>query len=72
MLKLTLKKQGFSLIVYHLFKINQPQSEDKVEGGLLLNVVVGQSPAILQLLAGEDQPLLVWGNSLLVLKKFIL
>ena len=32
-----------------------------------LNVVVGQSAAILQLLAGKDQPLLVWGNSLLVL-----
>merc|ERR1719507_124787 len=44
-----------------------PQPEDKVEGGLLLDVVVGQSPAILQLLAGEDQPLLIRGDSLLVL-----
>merc|ERR1719191_2376634 len=34
---------------------------------LLGGVVVGQSPAILQLLASKDQPLLVWGNSLLVL-----
>merc|ERR1719464_2191334 len=38
-----------------------------MEGGLLLDVVVGESPAILQLLPGEDQPLLVWGNPLLVL-----
>merc|ERR1719209_332814 len=44
-----------------------PQPEDKVEGGLLLDVVVGQSPAILQLLASKDQPLLVRGDSLLVL-----
>ena len=33
----------------------------------LLDVVVGQSAAILELLAGEDETLLVWGNSLLVL-----
>merc|ERR1719348_2278094 len=44
-----------------------PQPEDEVEGGLLLDVVVGQCPAILQLLAGKDQPLLVRGDSLLVL-----
>merc|ERR1719160_2176220 len=44
-----------------------PQPEDKVKSGLLLDVVVGQSPAILQLLASKDQPLLVRRNSLLVL-----
>ena len=43
-----------------------------MEGGLLLDVVVGQGPAILKLLAGEDQPLLVWGDSLLVLKYVII
>jgi len=32
-----------------------------------LDVVVRQSAAIFQLLAGEDQPLLIWGDSLLVL-----
>merc|ERR1711894_542565 len=44
-----------------------PQPEDKVKSGLLLDVVVRQSPTILQLLASEDQPLLVRGDSLLVL-----
>merc|ERR1719251_464697 len=44
-----------------------PESEHKVEGALLLDVVVGESPSVLQLLASEDQPLLVWGDSLLVL-----
>jgi hypothetical protein len=35
------------------------EAEDEVEGGLLLDVVVGQGTAVLQLLAGEDQTLLV-------------
>jgi len=38
-----------------------------VEGGLLLNVVVRKSAAVLELLAGEDETLLVGGNALLVL-----
>ncbi|KAL2281789.1 hypothetical protein FJTKL_11263 [Diaporthe vaccinii] len=43
------------------------QTEDEMEGGFLLNVVVGEGAAVLELLAGEDQALLVGGNSLLVL-----
>ncbi|KAF7078315.1 hypothetical protein CFC21_082774 [Triticum aestivum] len=43
------------------------QTQDKVEGGLLLDVVVRKGAAILQLLAGKDQALLVRGNALLVL-----
>ena len=39
------------------------EAEDEVEGGLLLDVVVRESAAILELLAGEDQTLLVWGNT---------
>jgi len=38
-----------------------------MEGGLLLDIVVRQGPAIFQLLAGKDQPLLIRGNSLLIL-----
>jgi hypothetical protein len=38
-----------------------------VQRRLLLDVVVGQGAAILELLAREDQALLVWGNALLVL-----
>merc|ERR1712109_434197 len=44
-----------------------PKTEDKVEGGLLLDVVVEEGPSVLELLASEDQPLLVWGDALLVL-----
>ena len=43
------------------------QSEDQVESGLLLDVVVRESSTVFQLLAGEDQSLLVRGDALLVL-----
>ena len=46
-----------------------PQPQDQVKGGLLLDVVIGQGPAVLQLLAGENQPLLVRGDALLVLQQ---
>jgi hypothetical protein len=39
-----------------------------MEGGLLLDVVVRQSSTILQLFTSEDQSLLIWGNTLLILK----
>merc|ERR1712055_765786 len=38
-----------------------PETENKMEGGLLLDVVVRQSPSVFKLLASEDQPLLVRG-----------
>merc|ERR1712151_1329130 len=38
-----------------------PESEHKMEGALLLDVVVGESSSVLELLASEDQPLLIWG-----------
>merc|ERR1719325_278806 len=43
------------------------QPQDKMEGGLLLDVVVRKSSSIFQLLSSKDQPLLVWGDALLVL-----
>ena len=44
------------------------QPQDEMKGGLLLDVVIAQCPAVLELLSGEDQPLLVRGDSLLVLE----
>ena len=38
-----------------------------MESGLLLDIIVGEGAAVLKLLAGEDQALLVRGNSFLVL-----
>ena len=45
-----------------------PEPEHKVKCALLLDVVVGQSASILQLFPSKDQPLLVRGNPLLILK----
>ena len=44
------------------------QAQHQVQRGLLLDVVVCQGAAVLQLLAGEDEALLVRGNALLVLQ----
>ena len=38
-----------------------------MEGGFLLDVVVGESTAILKLLSSEDETLLVWRNTFLIL-----
>jgi hypothetical protein len=42
------------------------QTQDKVKGALLLDVVVRKGAAVLELLAREDQTLLVRGDTLLV------
>ncbi len=44
-----------------------PETEHKVERGFLLDIVVGKGSAVLKLLSGEDQTLLVGGDSFLVL-----
>merc|ERR1740139_1673816 len=43
------------------------QAQHQVERGLLLDVVVRQRAAIFELLAGEDQALLIWRDALFVL-----
>ena len=43
------------------------QTEDQVQGRLLLDIVIRQSPAVLQLLSGKDQALLIRRNAFLVL-----
>jgi hypothetical protein len=43
------------------------KSEDEMESGLLLDVVVLEGSAVFELLTGEDKSLLVWGNSFLIL-----
>ena len=43
------------------------EAEDQVKGRLLLDVVVGEGAAVLELFAGEDEALLVRGDALLVL-----
>ena len=38
-----------------------------MKSGLLLDVVVGESAAVFKLLSGEDEALLIWGDTFLVL-----
>ena len=45
-----------------------PELHAEEEGGIFLDVVVGNSPAVLQLLPPKAQPLLVSRDTLLVLK----
>jgi hypothetical protein len=44
-----------------------PKTKHQVQSALLLDVVVGEGAAVLKLLAGEDEALLVGGDALLVL-----
>ena len=43
------------------------EAEDEMESGLFLDVIVLEGPAVFELLSGEDQTLLIWGNSFFVL-----
>merc|ERR1712156_1027673 len=43
------------------------KSENQMQSGLLLDVVVREGTAILKLFTSKDQPLLVWRNAFLVL-----
>jgi hypothetical protein len=43
------------------------ESEDEMEGGLFLDVVILESSSVFELLTGEDKSLLIWGNSFFIL-----
>jgi len=43
------------------------ETEDQMERGFLLDVVIGKGPAVFQLLTRKDQPLLIRGNSFFIL-----
>jgi ribose/xylose/arabinose/galactoside ABC-type transport system permease subunit len=72
----TRRKTGIALAADHLLAVvlggkslqgglndTTTKTEDQVQGGLLLDVVVGQSAAILKLLTSKDKTLLIRGNS---------
>merc|ERR1712102_246416 len=62
-----LKSDGFSSQGLDEDLHTSSQSENQMQGALLLDVVVGESSSVLQLLSSEDQSLLVLGNSFLIL-----
>jgi hypothetical protein len=61
---LDLLRGGVDLLLALLAATTQAQYQ--VEGRLLLDVVVREGATVLKLLAGEDETLLVWGDSFLV------
>ena len=50
-----------------LLLLNLTQSQDQVQRGFLLDIVVGQRSAVFQLFSGKDQSLLVGGDAFFVL-----
>merc|ERR1719186_1976218 len=61
--------QGDSLASQSLHKDLHTTSEpeDEVDGGLLLDVVIGEGSSVFKLLPSKDQPLLIWRDPFLVL-----
>ena len=72
----TRRKTGIALAADHLLAVvlggkslqgglndTTTKTEDQVQGGLLLDVVVGQGAAILKLLTSKDKTLLIRGDS---------
>merc|ERR1712240_818503 len=47
--------------------VSSSEPEDEMESRLFLDVVVRESPAVLELFSSKDQPLLVWWDSFFVL-----
>jgi len=57
-------KRGLNLDAAHT---TTSESEDEMESGLLLDVVVGKSSAVFELLTSEDESLLIRRDTFLVL-----
>merc|ERR1719401_1601850 len=64
---LHVKGDGLSRQGFHKDLHATTETENQVERGFLLDVVITESTAILQLLASKDKTLLIWGDALLIL-----
>lgn len=64
---LNIESNGFSGKGFNEDLHTSSESEDQVESGFFLNVVVWKSSSIFKLLSGEDKSLLVWWDSFLIL-----
>ena len=67
LLVLVLVLLGLSVSLLLPLLASTAQAQHQMQGGLLLDVVVRKSAAILELLSGKDQALLIRRDSLLVL-----
>ena len=64
---LNIKSNGFSSKSLDEDLHTSSKSEDQVESGFLLNVVVWKSSSIFKLLSSKDKSLLIWWDSFLIL-----
>ena len=64
---LNFKSNGLPSQSLHENLHTSTETEHQVEGGFFLDVVVTQGSSIFELLASEDESLLVWGDALFVL-----
>ena len=64
---LDLEGDGLASQCLHEDLHTSTETENEVKGGFLLDVVIGKGTAILELLSGEDETLLIRWDSLLVL-----
>merc|ERR1711935_98078 len=62
-----LESDGFASQSFDKNLHTSTETENQMQSGFLLNVVVREGAAILKLFAGKDQSLLIWRNALLVL-----
>lgn len=67
LLLLVLDFLGSGVILLLALLGSAPESQHKMEGAFLLDVVVGEGAPVLKLFAGEDQPLLIGRDPFFVL-----
>jgi len=65
--RLDFQSDGFSGQSFHENLHTTSESEDQVQSRLFLDVVVGQSSAVFELLSSENQSLLIWRDTFFVL-----
>ena len=68
LLTLELSGEGSKIwLNFHLTHTSASKSEDEMESGLFLDVVIGKSSSVFELLTSEDESLLIWGNTFFIL-----
>jgi hypothetical protein len=65
--RLNIKSNGLSSKSLDEDLHTSTQAKDQMKSRLLLDVVVRESAAVLKLLSGKDETLLIWGNTFLIL-----
>ena len=60
-------KSGEIRLDFHGSHTTTSESQDQMEGGLLLDIVIREGSTIFELLSSEDEPLLIWRNTFFIL-----